>query len=103
MFDDGFEVWTIETNTAVGIFEFSRDFQLKAARWSDGYRESHDTLEREGRIRHPWEQCPDQYGPRLVRAWDPEHGWTEIHPTKNQTVLPNKWRSELVPMPQQNR
>ncbi len=65
---------------AIGIFEFSEDFRLKRASWSDGYREAHRKLEREGKIAHPWEQCPDRLGPRLIHVWDPEHGWTEIHP-----------------------
>jgi hypothetical protein len=33
-----------------------------------------------GKIHHSWEQCPDRFGPRLIRSWDQQHGWTEIHP-----------------------
>ncbi|MBI1750771.1 MAG: helix-turn-helix domain-containing protein [Acidobacteria bacterium] len=65
---------------ADGIFEFSRDFRLQRASYSDGYRELHKRWEREGRISHSWEKCPDRFGPRLIRSWDPQHGWIEIHP-----------------------
>lgn len=65
---------------ADGIFEFTPDFQLKSARWSDGYRQIHRLLESEGKIRHHWEQCPDRFGPRLIRSWDPQHGWTAVRP-----------------------
>jgi hypothetical protein len=65
---------------AAGIFDFTKDFVLARATWSDGYVELHRELEREGKIHHKWEQCPDRFGPRLVRVWDAEHGWTEIHP-----------------------
>ncbi len=65
---------------AIGIFEFSEDFRLKRASWSDGYREAHRKLEREGKISHSWERCPDRFGPRLIRSWDPQHDWMEIRP-----------------------
>ncbi|MBI1749865.1 MAG: helix-turn-helix domain-containing protein [Acidobacteria bacterium] len=65
---------------ADGIFEFSPDFRLQRASYSDGYRELHKKWEREGKINHPWEKCPDRFGPRLIRSWDPQHGWIEIHP-----------------------
>jgi len=82
--DKGVQVQTIEARTssspAWGMFEFTSDFQLKSARWSDGYREIHRQLEREGKIKHSWDHCPDRFGPRLVRSWDPQHGWRDIHP-----------------------
>jgi hypothetical protein len=65
---------------ATAIFEFTPDFHLMKARWSDGYRQSHRELERQGKIKHTWEHCPDRFGPRLVSSWDPQHGWTELHP-----------------------
>jgi hypothetical protein len=65
---------------AVGFFDFTKDLMLARATWSDGYVELHRELEREGKIHHAWEQCPDRFGPRVVRVWDAEHGWAEIHP-----------------------
>jgi hypothetical protein len=80
----GIEIKTDENESgpvgAAGIFDFTKDFVLTRATWSDGYVELHRELEREGKIHHKWEQCPDRFGPRLVRVWDAEHGWTEIHP-----------------------
>src|ERR1700752_2642276 len=80
----GIEVQTAETATpgevgVMGHFEFSPDFELTKARWSDGYAELHKALEREGKIDHPWEKCPDRAGPRLIRAWNPQRGWTTLH------------------------
>jgi hypothetical protein len=67
-----------------GIFEFTDDFSLVRAAWSDGYAELHHELERNGMIHHSWNKCPDRYGPRVVRVWDPQHGWTEIHPNADR-------------------
>jgi hypothetical protein len=72
----------IQEVAAMGIFELTPDFHLTKARWSDGYAQLHRELERQGKIKHTWEQCPDRFGPRLVRSWDPEHGWTELHPNR---------------------
>lgn len=72
---------------ADGVFEFTKDFKLKRAAWSDGYEELHRTLERSHKIDHSWEHCPDRFGPRVIRVWDPEHGWTEIRPNGHQIRL----------------
>ena len=70
---EGIRVVTLEVPAGTGIstqgiFEFTRDFQLRRASWSDGYRLLHRKLEREGKIDHPWERCTDRFGPRVVRA-----------------------------------
>jgi hypothetical protein len=78
----GVEVQTEEANAqdvgAAGIFEFTSEFELKKARWSDGYRQMHELFEREGKIHHPWDHCPDRSGPRVVRSWDALRGFTEV-------------------------
>src|SRR5712692_1689213 len=85
---DVVDVQTAEYHTealgADGIFEFSPDLELKRASWSDGYREAHRKFEREGKIAHPWEECPDRFGPRLIRVWDAQHGWSEIRPNASK-------------------
>jgi len=88
--EDGVRVHTDEAIDAeskiraIGIFEFSRDFRLVRLSYSDGYRELHRKLEREGKIKHPWERCPDRYGPQVVRTWDRGRGWGEIRPQTPQ-------------------
>ena len=67
-----------------GMFEFNDDFSLVRAAWSDGYAELHRELEREGKLHHSWKQCPDRFGPPLIRAWDPQHGWTDLHPNPSR-------------------
>jgi hypothetical protein len=78
------EVHTEEATSSgiasTGFFEFTPDFHLLKARWSDGYAQLHGDLERQGKIKHTWQRCPDRFGPRVVRSWDPEHGWIELHP-----------------------
>lgn len=69
---------------SAGMFEFTPDFQLKSARWSDGHRTIHKWLERAHKIHHRWENCPERFGPKLVRMWDPNHGWTELHPNAHK-------------------
>jgi hypothetical protein len=80
------EVSTHESNFAdigaMAIFEFTPDFHLMKARWSDGYPQLHGEFERQGKIKHTWQQCPDRFGPRLVHSWDPQHGWTDLHPNR---------------------
>ncbi len=82
----GIEIETSEVDGGpvgvAGIYDFTKDFVLTRATWSDGYVEMHRKLERDGTIHHTWEQCPDRFGPRVVRVWNPEHGWTELHPNK---------------------
>lgn len=78
----GVEVQTQEANAqdvgAAGIFEFTSEFELKRARWSDGYRQLHELFEREGKIHHVWDHCPDRSGPRVVQSWDSLRGFTEL-------------------------
>jgi hypothetical protein len=71
---------TIQGVGARAILEFSSDFHLMKARWSDGYPQLHRELQRSGKIKHSWEQCPDRFGPRLVRSWDPQRGWMDVRP-----------------------
>jgi hypothetical protein len=45
---------------------------------SDGYWQEHRALEKEGKLNHTAEQCPDRTQPKLVRKWTPGHGWTTL-------------------------
>lgn len=67
-----------QTVNAQGMFEFDLNLQIKRASWSDGYAIAHRQLEREGKIGHVWEHCPDNRGPRSIRSWDALHGWSEV-------------------------
>ena len=64
------------------VYEFSRDFQLKRTGYGDRYWELHRRLEKEGKIKHSKDACPERNGPRHVRQWDAQNGWQDIHPVQ---------------------
>ena len=64
------------------IYEFSLDFQLRRASYGDHYWEWHRRLEKEGKLKHSREQCPERNGPPRVLQWDAQNGWQEIHPAQ---------------------
>ncbi len=68
------EVQAIE---AYLVYEITPDLRVVSAAWSDGLLPGHRYLERQGRVGHPIERCPDRTAPRRVRIWDPETGWAE--------------------------
>lgn len=77
-----FEAHTLEhLNGVEGVYEFTSDFELKAAGFSDPHRGLHRELEAAGKITHAYDQCPERDGPGVVRAWDPARGWHELMPS----------------------
>ncbi len=47
-------------------------------RFDSGYDISHRQLEKEGKLDHTLENCPERLHPRPVRVWTPAGGWKEI-------------------------
>ncbi len=84
LFQDRFVVSTAETDPggitvrAKAMYEFSPDAELQRANFNHEYWDLHRRLEFDGKIHHSQEHCPERYGPRLVRSWDPQNGWREI-------------------------
>ncbi len=64
-----------ETDVAEALYEFTPSLDLVSASFSDRYWGLHAALEREGRLDHPRERCPDRDGPPGIRVWEPHHGW----------------------------
>jgi len=62
------------------LYGFSDTLELASATFGDRYWDIHAELQKAGVLNHSKSQCPDRFGPRLVRMWDPEHGWTDLHP-----------------------
>lgn len=56
------------------IYDFTHELELRSASFEDVYWDWHRRLEIEGKIKHSREECPERYGPQLVRAWSPEIG-----------------------------
>jgi len=55
-------------------YEFTRDFDLKYASLDESYWEMHRALEKQGRIQHSADDCPDRAIARRVRVWIPYQG-----------------------------
>ena len=58
------------------FYEFGRNFELKSASLSDAYWDMHRALEKEGKIHHSAEQCPDRSIGKRLRVWVPHFGLT---------------------------
>jgi len=69
---------------ADALYEFTPALELVRASYSDRYWEKHRDLEAAGKIAHPRESCPDRDGPREIRVWEPETGWTPV------TIAPSR-------------
>lgn len=64
---------------AEAIYKVSRNLEILSATYGDAYWAVHRQLEVSGVITHDRANCPDRDGPRLVREWDPQNGWRDIH------------------------
>jgi hypothetical protein len=58
-----------------GLYELSGDFSLESASLGDAYWNLHRQLERQGKIRHSAEKCPERNGAGRVRVWLPGSAW----------------------------
>jgi hypothetical protein len=77
-------VYTVElpqtpTGTPANAFyEFTPQLELVDASYGDRYWEAHQELERLRKIAHTRDQCPERDGPREIRVWERETGWTIV-------------------------
>lgn len=70
-----------ESSNANAIYEFDRDLRFVRARYSAAYWDAHARLEREGRLTHTRETCPERDGPAAIHVWDPAAGqWRTLAP-----------------------
>jgi hypothetical protein len=82
--DDQIEIRKKENDSKIGyqtVYLLREDggVRLVSVRFDSGYDMLHRQLEKEGKIGHSLEQCPERLHPRAVRMWTPVNGWTEIH------------------------
>lgn len=80
-------VRTVEVEGAVSataIYEFDNDLRLVRAQYEDSYWTEHARLERDGRITHTRDACPERDGPRGIDVWRPAEGWTRA--THNSVI-----------------
>lgn len=69
------------TPDAVGIYDFTTELGIlpRSVAYSSGYWSEHRVLERQFRVDHRAEQCPEYLHGVQVRLWTPAAGWSEIH------------------------
>ncbi len=58
--------------------ELSADLVPERVLRGDGYKETHQLLERRGLIGHAWKNCLEEKTAATVQSWDSTHGWREI-------------------------
>src|SRR5262249_1155143 len=63
---------------ADALYEMSPALDVLRASYSDRYWELHRALEREHKIDHTPDQCPERSGPRAVDVWEPATGWRTV-------------------------
>ena len=83
--DNSIEVRTVETTDwygPAGLYFFSPTFELISATRTDSYWDTHRKLEREGRLSHGVENCPERNRPLTVRSWSNGHGWADVRPAQ---------------------
>jgi hypothetical protein len=59
------------------IYRLSR-FTVESVAMSDAYWETHRRLEREGKLTHSSETCPERLEGKVVKIWQPETGWKDV-------------------------
>jgi len=60
------------------LYEFSPQLDLLRASFGGSYWDMHASLERQGKLTHSRDTCPDRDGPREVIVWTPERGWKHV-------------------------
>lgn len=80
---DGFGILACEglhgKNPADSFYQFSRDLEIRSARFSDTYWDVHRQLEIARGLSHARARCPDRDGPATIQRWTLSSGWTTIH------------------------
>jgi hypothetical protein len=78
---NGVTVETDELRSGPGslvFYDFSQDLEPQRVVYGDGYREAHRQFEREGRIKHTYEQCPERKAPAILRICDENGNWSTV-------------------------
>jgi hypothetical protein len=74
---DGIRVSLDEGFGQGSVVQLGPDLRIKAYDRSDRYWQVHREMERDGRLTHAIEQCPEATAAKTIRLWTPTEGWTE--------------------------
>jgi DNA-binding winged helix-turn-helix (wHTH) protein len=66
----GFTIRTREVEAAAQFFDFTEAFEPKRVVYSGDYPDRHRRYEREGRITHSFDLCPERRNPAVVEIFD---------------------------------
>jgi hypothetical protein len=70
----------IKGNEAQTIYSLNdiEGVRVASLRFGSGYDMLHRRLEKEGKLDHTLENCPERLHPRPIKMWTPAEGWSEI-------------------------
>jgi hypothetical protein len=66
---------TIADGPGRSVAMVNPDFSIDAIQFGQRYWAAHRDLENQGRLHHPWDDCPTRITPREVREWTPDRLW----------------------------
>lgn len=68
---------SVDAEGGAEIVQLTADFTIADVSFSDTFWLNHRELEREGKIRHPAERCPERLQ-QVIRRWMPDTGWQDF-------------------------
>lgn len=76
---EGITVSTDETGGTGGAqYDFSRELQPERVSWGDNWGQIHRQFERQGRVKHTFEHCPERTTPAILRICDQNGKWSAV-------------------------
>src|ERR1039458_8205208 len=73
------DVWeTVGAETEVSYYDFSQDFEPERVAYGSGWRAMHEKFERDGRIKHRYEDCPERMSGAVLRICDEKGNWRRV-------------------------
>jgi len=72
------QVQTQGKETETYYYDFSQDFEPERVAYSSSYCARHEMFERDGRIKHPYHDCPERKEKAVLRICDEAGNWREV-------------------------
>jgi hypothetical protein len=69
------EVQTMGPDTETAYYDFSQGFEPERVAYGSSYRARHEMFEREGRIKHRYQDCPERREKAVLRVCDENGSW----------------------------
>ncbi len=69
---------TASPETEVSYHEVSQYFEPERVVYGSGWRAMHERFERDGRIKHRYEDCPERKLGAVMRVWDEKGNWRAV-------------------------